>query len=119
MPSGIRLGTGTVFAGVQEINAQTGTSYTLVAEDAGKLVTLSNASPITLTVPQDSDASIPVGTYVDLMQLAAGQVTVAAGTGVTLKKSGLTTKARAQDSRLGVQKISADTWVVFGDLAAS
>jgi hypothetical protein len=103
----------------QSVNAQTGTSYTLVAGDAGKLVTLSNASAITLTVPQDSDATIAVGTYVDLYQLGAGQVTVAAGTGATLRTSGLTAKARAQYSRLGVQKVSANTWSLFGDLAAS
>jgi hypothetical protein len=105
--------------GAQEINAQTGTSYTLVAGDAGKLVTLSNGSAIDLFVPQDSDATIPVGTYVDLYQLGAGQVTVKIGTGATLRVSGLTAKARAQYARLGVQKVSADTWVVFGDLAAS
>lgn len=103
----------------QAVNAQTGTTYTLVAGDAGRLVTLSNVSAITLTLPQDSDATIAVGTYVDLMQLGAGQVTVAAGTGATLRTSGLTAKARAQYSRLGVQKVSANTWSLFGDLAAS
>jgi hypothetical protein len=108
-----------VFKQAQAVNAQTGTSYTLVAGDAGKLVTLSNAGAITLTVPQDSDATIAVGTYIDLLQLGAGQVTVAAGTGATLRTSGLTAKARAQYSRLGVQKISANTWSLFGDLAAS
>jgi hypothetical protein len=103
----------------QAVNAQTGTSYTLVAGDAGKLVTLSNAGAVTLTVPQDSDATIAVGTYVDLMALGAGQVTVAAGSGATLRTSGLTAKSRAQYARLGVQKIAANTWSLFGDLAAS
>lgn len=103
----------------QTVNAQTGTTYTLVAGDAGKLVTLSNASAITLTLPQDSDATFTSGVYVDLLQLGAGQVTVAAGTGATLRTSGLTAKARAQYSRLGVQKISANTWSLFGDLAGS
>lgn len=110
---------GEVFKQAQEVNAQTGTTYTLVAGDAGKLVTLSNAGAITLTLPQDSDATIAVGTYVDLYQLGAGQVTVAAGTGATLRTSGLTAKARAQYARLGVQKVSANTWSLFGDLAAS
>jgi hypothetical protein len=103
----------------QSVNAQTGTTYTLVAGDAGKLVSLSNGSAITLTLPQDSDATIAVGTYVDLYQLGAGQVTVAAGTGATLRTSGLTAKARAQYARFGVQKVSANTWSLFGDLAAS
>lgn len=103
----------------QSVNAQTGTTYTLVAGDAGKLVTLSNASAVTLTLPQDSDATIAIGTYVDLYALGAGQITVAAGTGATLRTSGLTAKSRAQYARLGVQKVSANTFSLFGDLAAS
>lgn len=110
---------GEVFKQAQEVNAQTGTTYTLVAGDAGKLVTLSNVAAVTLTLPQDSDATIAIGTYVDLYQLGAGQVTVAAGTGATLRTSGLTAKARAQYARFGVQKVSANTWSLFGDLAAS
>lgn len=108
-----------VFGQAQTVNAQTGTTYTLVAADGGCLVTLSNASAITLTVPQDSDATIAVGTFVDLFQLGAGQVTVAAGTGATLRVGGLTAKFRAQYSSCGVQKISANTWRLFGDLSAS
>ena len=80
---------------------------------------MSNAAAITLTLPQDSDATVVVGSYVDLYQLGAGQVTVVAGTGATLRVSGLTAKARAQYSRLVVQKVSANTWVLAGDLAAS
>lgn len=108
-----------VYKQAQTINAQTGTTYTLVAGDAGKLVTLSNGSAITLTFPQDSDATIAVGAYGDLMQLGAGQVTAAAGSGATVRSSGLTLKARAQYSRLGWQKISANTFSFFGDIAAS
>ena len=103
----------------QAVNAQTGTTYTLAAADATKLVTLSNAGAITLTVPQDSDAAYPLGAYTDLMQLGVGQVTIVAGTGATLLPSALTAKSRAQYSRLGVQKVSADTWSLYGDLAAS
>jgi hypothetical protein len=110
---------GPTYTAAQSVNAQTGTTYTLVAADVGLLVTLNNASAITLTLPQDSDATFAVGTYVDGLQLGAGQVTVAAGTGATLRTSGLTAKARAQYSRFGVQKISANTWSLFGDLASS
>ena len=112
------LGT-TVFTAPQTINPQTGTSYTPVAGDAGKLITLSNAAAITVSMPQDSAATIAIGTYMDLYQLGAGQVTVQAGTGATVRSSGPTAKARAQYSRLGVQKVSANTWSLFGDLASS
>lgn len=108
-----------VFAQAQTINAQTGTSYTLVAGDVGKLVTMTNGSASTLTLPQDSDATFATGTYVDISVLGAGQLTVQAGSGATLRVSGLTAKSRAQYARLGVQKIAANTWQLFGDLAAS
>jgi len=103
----------------QAINVQTGTTYTIVAADMAKLVTCDNAGGITFTVPQDSDAVYPIGHFTEIMQLGAGQITVAAGSGATLRVSGLTAKARAQYSRLGVQKVAANTWSLYGDLAAS
>lgn len=101
-------------------NAQTGTSYTLTAADVDKIVTLTNAGAIALSVPQDSAAAIPVGAPPTvLIALGAGQVTVQAGSGATLRVAGLTAKSRAQYSRLMVQKIAANTWQVWGDVAAS
>ena len=57
------------------INAQTGTTYTTTDEDCGKVITLDNASAITLTVHQDA----PAGFNCLIIQKGAGQVTVAAG----------------------------------------
>lgn len=64
----------------QPINAQTGTSYTLQASDAGKIVTLTNAAAITLSVP---GSVFTAGQRVDCSQRGAGAVTVV-GSGVTL-----------------------------------
>jgi hypothetical protein len=66
-------------------NAQTGTTYTLVAGDATKLVSASNGSPITVTVPP---SVFSAGQYVDLYQLGLGQVTFAQGSGVTIRSAG-------------------------------
>jgi hypothetical protein len=43
--------TGLVNGGTEAINAQVGTSYTVVAGDAGKLLTFANASAVAVTVP--------------------------------------------------------------------
>ena len=67
-------------ATAQAINAQTGTTYTLVSGDAGKVVTLSNAGAITLTVPA---ATFSAGQRVDIAQRGAGAVTVV-GSSVTV-----------------------------------
>lgn len=71
-------------------NTQTGTTYTLVAGDATKMVTVSNASAITVTVPP---SVFSAGQYVDVTQLGAGQITFAQGAGVTIRSAGATSSA--------------------------
>jgi hypothetical protein len=98
-------------------NAQTGTTYTTVLADQGKLVELSNASSITLTVPLNSSVAYPTGTQINLLQTGAGQVTVAGAGGVTVNATpGL--KLRAQWSAATLIKRGTDTWVLIGDLSA-
>jgi hypothetical protein len=98
-------------------NAQTGTTYTLVLADQGKLVEMSNASGITLTIPTNASVAYPTGTQINLLQTGAGQVTVAGAGGVTVNATpGL--KLRAQWSSATLVKRGTDTWVLLGDLSA-
>ena len=99
-------------------NAQTGTSYTLVLTDAGKMVTMSNASAITLTVPPNASVAFPVNTRIDLLQYGAGQVTVAAGSGVTIYSKGSALKLSAQYAGATLWKKATNTWVLVGDITA-
>ena len=108
--------TGTVIA-QSTINAQSGTTYTTVLGDASKLVTLSNASAITLTIPANSSVAYPVGTKIDLAQTGAGQVTVAGAGGVTVNSTP-TLKLRTQYSAATCIKTATDTWLLVGDLAS-
>ena len=100
------------------VNAQTGTSYTLVLTDEAKTVTLTNASSITLTVPPNSSVSYPTGTQIVLYQGGAGQVTIAPGSGVTLNSNGSKLKLTGQYAVASLIKIASDTWVVGGNLSA-
>jgi hypothetical protein len=100
------------------INAQTGTSYTAVLADDGKLITADNGSAITLTIPPNSSVAFGIGTQINIMQLGAGQVTVTAGAGVTLRSAGSKLKTSAQYAVVTCAKIATDTWVVVGNLAA-
>lgn len=98
-------------------NAQTGTTYTLVAADLGKLVTLSNASGITLTVPPSVFAA---GNTINIQQIGAGQVTLAQGAGVTITSTGGTASApklRAQYSAATIICTASNTFTVVGDLS--
>jgi hypothetical protein len=99
------------------LNAQTGTTYTLVLTDAHKLVTLSNASAISLTVPTNASVAFDIGDQVNLLQLGAGQVTVG-GAGVTLRSQGSKLKLNGQYSTATLVKIGTDEWVLLGNTAA-
>ena len=103
---------------IATFNAQTGTSYTLVLTDLAKLVTLTNAAAITLTVPPNASVAFPIGTQVLLYQGGAGQVTVAAGAGVTIRSQGSKLKLFDQYAVAGLLKVATDEWVIFGNLAS-
>lgn len=98
------------------VNAQTGTAYTLALSDVDRLITLSNAAAITLTIPSHSSVAWPVGRAVSLQQIGAGQVTVAAGVGVTLYTTG--TKLRTQWSAATLIQTAQDVWTLIGDVTA-
>ena len=97
------------------LNAQTGTTYTPVLADNGKLVTLSNASAITLTVPTNASVAYATGAQINIQAIGAGQVTVVGDTGVTVNGTG--TKLRAQWSAATLVKLGTDSWTLIGDLA--
>jgi hypothetical protein len=99
------------------LNAQTGTTYTAVLTDDGKLVTCDNASSITFTIPTNSSVAFGIGTQINIMQLGAGQVTIA-GAGVTLRSAGSKLKTNAQYAVATCCKIATDTWVIVGNLSA-
>jgi hypothetical protein len=100
------------------INAQTGTTYTTVLADDGKLVTCDNAASIALTIPPNGTVAYGIGTQINVMQLGAGQVTITAGAGVTLRSAGSKLKTNGQYAVATCCKIATDTWVVIGNLAA-
>lgn len=97
---------------------QSGTTYTLALADQGKVVELTSATAVTLTVPTNASVAFPVGTMVGLLQYGAGQVTLSPAGGVTLRSSGSRLKTAAQYSAVWVRKRATDEWVVTGDTAA-
>lgn len=99
------------------LNAQTGTTYTLVAADSGKLVTLANASAITLTIPPSVFA---VGEQINIAQTGVGQVTFAQGAGVTIVSAGATASApkiSKQYQAATAVCTASNTFLIFGGLA--
>jgi hypothetical protein len=101
-------------------NAQTGTTYTLALTDNGKLVTLSNASSIAVTIPLNSSVALPVGAVIMMAQYGAGTPTISGAGGVTVVSNGAVTASptiRARYSSVAAIQTSANNWLVVGDLA--
>jgi len=111
-------GTGTLSwataSGTISFNQQTGTSYTLAASDANKIVELSNTGAITLTIPTNTAVPISVGTQIDIVQTNTGQVTVG-GSGVTIQSNGSRLKLNGQWAAATLVKRATDTWVLIGN----
>ncbi len=93
-------------------------SYTLTLSDAGTLVELNSASAVALTVPPNSSAAFPVGTAVAVRQYGAGQVTITAGSGVTINSRGAAYKTAGQYSEASLTKRAVNEWFLVGDLTA-
>lgn len=100
------------------INAQTGTTYTAVLTDDGKLITMSNASANTFTVPPNSSVAFGIGTQLNIAQLSTGATTIVAGSGVTLNSAGSKLKLAAQYAVATCVKTDTNTWFVVGNLSA-
>ena len=97
-------------------NAQTGTTYTLVATDKAKLVTTSNASPVTVTIPADIFVA---GNQINIQSIGVGLTTISGGS-VTITSTGASSSApvlRARYSAATIICTASNVFTVLGDLA--
>jgi len=105
------------------LNAQTGTTYTFVLTDANNtLVTASNASAQTYSIPTNASVAYPIGSQINIIAIGAGQVTINAvtsGTTTILSNGGTpaSPKLRVQYSSASLVKVATDTWYVIGDIS--
>ena len=98
------------------INAQTGTTYTFLAEDSGKLVTSSNGSAQTFTVPPNSSVAFDVGTQIMLQNIGSANCTLAQGSGVTIQSVDSNKEIDGQFAAATLIKTATDTWSLIGSL---
>jgi hypothetical protein len=105
------------------IDAKTGTTYTFVLGDANnELITASNASAQTYSIPTNASVAFPIGCQINIIQIGAGQVTINAVTSgtTTVLSTGATAaapKLRAQYSVATLIKAGTDLWYVTGDIS--
>ena len=105
------------------IDPKTGTTYTFALQDANnELITASNASAQTYSIPTNANVAFPIGSQINIIQIGAGQVTINAVTSGTTSvlSTGATAaapKLRAQYSAATLVKVGTDAWYVIGDIA--
>jgi len=105
------------------LQAQTGATYTFVLADASqKLVTASNASAQTYSIPTNASVAFAIGSVINIIQIGAGQVTINAvtpGTTTVLSNGGTAAspKLRVQYSAASCIKVATDAWYVVGDIS--
>jgi hypothetical protein len=98
-------------------NRQTA-SYTLVLADAGKIVEMNVGSSNNLTVPLNSSQAFPIGTEIQVLQYGAGQTTIVATSGVTLRSKSGQLKIANQYTGVTLVKVGTNEWYVIGNLSA-
>lgn len=102
------------------LNDQTGTTYTPVLTDQYQvLVTRSNASASTMTIPTNASVAFPVGTVITVLNKGAGAVTISGAGGVTVLSAGATAASPVlnQYKSCALIQTSANNWYVVGAIA--
>lgn len=96
------------------VNTQSGTSYTLLASDLGKMIKFTNSGSVTLTVPTDASVSFNVGDRIVLMLDSTGTLTVVAASGVTVNSEGSIFELNTRYSIASLIKLATNSWVLTG-----
>ena len=100
-----------------QINAQTGTTYTFVLADAGKMVTSSNGSAQTLTVPPNSSVAYAIGTQVIVQNIGSANATLATAGTPTINSKDANLEIDGQFAAATLIKTATDAWSLIGALA--
>jgi hypothetical protein len=98
---------GTLSALREEVT--TTASRTLTLSDQDKVVTCTNSSAITITVPANTTVAFPIGSVVYVAKVNTGTVTLAAEGGVTLSRTG----TLGNNEELYIRKRDTNNWIVI------
>ena len=89
-------------------------SYTITAEDSGKLILMNSTSANTVYLP----VGLPIGTQVTVIQNGTGQTSFAAVSPAVLRTTDNFTKLYKRWSVASAIYIGTNSWVVAGDIIA-
>ena len=96
-------------------------AYTVASGDEGYLFSMNNATAQQFSIPTDATFNFAIGTTINFVWLTgAGQPTIGAvtpGTTTINSTSGVTPKLRAVNAAASAIKLSANNWLVVGDIS--
>ena len=98
-------------------------NYTIASGDEGKLFTMNSASATTFSIPTDATFDFAIGTTINFVWITgAGQPSIAAVTPgtttiISTGASSVAPKLRVANSAATCLKLSANNWLVTGDIA--
>jgi hypothetical protein len=98
------------------VRTQSGTTYTLVLGDAGDYIQTTSTTAVTITVPPQSSVAWAADTEIYFEQNNTGQITIAAGSGVTINSSE-TLKSFARYSVIALKRVAENVWTLTGERA--
>ena len=108
----VTLNNKTIAGGSAAVNAITATTYSLVQADNGKVITMNNASAITLTIP----SGLTAGFNCMIVQYGAGTVTIVGASGVTVVNRSNYNKTGGQYAIVTIVSPVANTFITGGDM---
>lgn len=88
--------------------------YTILAADENTFIRSTSATAVTMTI----DNVLAVGESIQFIQFGAGQITFAAGTGVTLRSVDDKLKSNKQYSVVAITCVASGEYLVTGDVVA-
>ena len=101
-------------ASYSAVRTQSGTTYTLALTDAGDYIQTTSSTAVTITVPPQSSVTWVADTEIYFEQNDTGQITIAAGSGVTINSSE-TLKTAGRYSVIALKRVASDTWTLTGE----
>jgi microcystin-dependent protein len=87
-------------------------SGALLLTDANAAVDVAASVPVTLTIPPQSSVAWVDGAVIQILQLGSAAVTVAAGSGVTLRADGDRRTSTRRYVPMQLQRLGADEWLL-------
>lgn len=107
-----------LLAGYQGLITVATATYSLRRADYGRLIETTSGSAVTITVRPESEVPFPQLAVCPWAQMGAGQITFAAGDGVTIQTP--ETLLSAKQYAMGcLVYLGSDVWILSGNLAAA